>query len=159
MSKGIYARGGWWWCKFQVAGDKYREPLRVAVRGLKEERQAAEKAAERREQIINEVRYGIAAPVSWKAAVIAWHETAVANKLRPMTIKRYLTSLGQLDATLSPLDVQTIAAPTIRRIITDRRKAGASNATIRRDLTALSQVLAHAKREGWRSASGRVTAR
>jgi integrase/recombinase XerD len=96
------------------------------------------------------VRYGIAAPVQWRAAVVAWHEAAVANKLRPATLRRYLTSIGQVRAQLEPLDVQEIDSATIRKLVTLRRRAGAGNATIRRDLTALSQVLAHAIAEGWR---------
>jgi integrase/recombinase XerD len=150
MPKGIYARGPWWWTRFIVAGQEYREPLRVAVRGPKEERLAMERAAARRQEVVDQVRYGIAAPVAWAAAVLGWHEAAVANRLRPATIKRYLTSLGQLRAHLDPLDVQEIDAATVRKMVTARRRAGAGNATIRRDLTALSQVLQHAMNEGWR---------
>lgn len=150
MSKGIYQRGAWWWARFEVAGVPYREPLRIPVRGLKEERLAIQRAAARRQEVIDQVRYGIAAPVQWRAAVVAWHEAAVANKLRPATLRRYLTSIGQVRAQLEPLDVQEIDAATIRKLVTLRRRAGAGNATIRRDLTALSQVLAHAISEGWR---------
>lgn len=109
-----------------------------------------QRAAIRRQEVIDQVRYGIAAPVQWRAAVLAWHEAAVANKLRPATLKRYLTSIGQVRAVLDPMDVQEIDGATIRQLVTQRRRAGAGNATIRRDLTALSQVLAHAISEGWR---------
>ncbi len=150
MSKGIYKRGAWWWCKFQIDGHTYREPLRIAVRGAKEERLAHERAIARRAEVAAEAHHGIAAPVSWQAAVVSWHEAAVANRLRPMTIARYLTSLKQIEPHVAALTVQQIDERTIRTIITARRKKGAGNATIRRDLTALSQVLAEAKRSGWR---------
>lgn len=150
MPKGIYARGNWWWARFKIKGVPYREPLRIPVRGPKEERAAEKRAEERRQQIIDEVRFGIAAPVSWQEAVVAWHEAAVASGLRPATIRRYVTSLGQLRDHFENQTIQEIDAASLRKVITARRREGASNATLRRDLTALSQVLGHAIDQGWR---------
>lgn len=150
MPKGIYPRGNWWWARFKVAGVSYREPLRIPVRGPKEERAAAARSEELRKQVIDEVRFGIAAPVSWQQAVLAWNDAAIANRLRPATIRRYLTSLGQLRDQLDGKTVQELDAAEIRKLITARRRDGASNATLRRDLTALSQVLGHAIAQGWR---------
>ena len=151
MPENCYARGSWWWTRFTVAGSEYREPLRIPVRGKTEERQAEKRAAERKAAVVAEVRYGVAAPVTWAAAVIGWHQEAVAADLRDSTIKRYLVSIKQLKPMLDPLDVQEIDAAFIRKAVAVRRRHGATNATIRRDLTAISQVLAHAKRQGWRT--------
>jgi integrase/recombinase XerD len=59
-------------------------------------------------------------------------------------------SLGQLEPNLKPLFVDEIDKQTISDIIRDRRAQGVTTATIRRDLTALSQFLEYAIDEGWR---------
>jgi integrase/recombinase XerD len=157
MPKGCYARGDWWWLRFAIAGNEYREPLHVPVRGAKEERLAEQLSAKRRAEIVAQIHHGIAAPVTWQDAAVAWYDVAIANKLRPKTIARYQTSLKQLGPHLEPLHIQDIDAATVRKIVNARRKTGVTNATIRRDLTALSQVLAHAVREGWRQDNPALT--
>lgn len=150
MPRNIYTRGGWYWARFSVAGTAYREPLRIAVRGRAEERQAERMADERKQAVIAEVRHGKAPPVQWAAAVVGWHGEAVAARLAPATLKRYLVSLAQFRPFLDSLDIGEIDGAVIRKAVAQRRRAGASNATIRRDLTALSRVLAYAVRQEWR---------
>ena len=150
MPNNIYSRGKWWWTRFEVAGHVYREPLRIAVRGRTEERAAERKAEERKRAVVAEVRHGVAAPVQWAAAVVGWHGDAAAGGTRASTLKRYLVSLAQLRPLLDPLDVGEIDAALIRKAVAARRRRGATNATIRRDLTALSNVLAYAVRQDWR---------
>ena len=101
-----------------------------------------------REQLQDEVIYGIAGPIGWAQAVVSWN-AAVAGALGDRTFSRYVCSLRQLRPQLDPLSVQEVDAELLKGIIKARRRAGATNATIRRDLTALSSVLNHAADEGW----------
>lgn len=75
-------------------------------------------------------------------------EVAPAS-LKPSVVKRYQVSLRQLDPILSPMRLDQIKRKTVAEVITGRKKANATNATIRRDLTAMSRVLAACVEWGW----------
>lgn len=142
--RGLYQRNGIFWARFKVRGIEYRESLRtrslsVAERRLKAARQAVE----------DRVYFGAAEPVSWPAAVVAWDAAIKRQGKRQGTITRYLVSLTQLRPFLDARDVQTIDVSVVREIVKARAKHGATNATIRRDLTAMSSVLDVAMDEGW----------
>ncbi len=139
----LYLRGGIYWARFKVRGVEYRESLRT-----RSERVAMKRLAVRREEVEDRAVYGIAGPKSWADAVVSWN-THVADSLGEQTFARYVCSLRQLRTQLDPLSVQEITADTLKDIIKTRRRAGVKNATIRRDLTALSSVLGHAADEGW----------
>lgn len=143
MSKNLYTRNGIYWARFKVKGVEYRESLRTRSEKLAEKRLKA-----RREEIENEAVYGISGPVGWMAAVVSWN-VHIGPNLGGKTLKRYKASLGQLRGFLDHLDVQSVSADVLREMIKERRRSGVSNATIRRDLTAISSVLGHACDEGW----------
>lgn len=143
MPKNLYLRAGVYWARFKVGGKEYRESLRTRT-----ERVAVKRLAAMREQIEDEAMYGIAGPVTWEAAVVSWGENVGPN-LGDRTYTRYTCSLRQLRSYLDPLAVQQITADKVKEIVKDRRRSGVTNATIRRDLTALSSVLNHAADEGW----------
>jgi integrase/recombinase XerD len=63
------------------------------------------------------------------------------------TLKRYLVSLGQLRGILDELFVDEITPRTIAQI---GRRPGVSNATRRRDITAVSVVLRWCVSQNWR---------
>ncbi|WP_094305295.1 tyrosine-type recombinase/integrase [Azospirillum brasilense] len=63
------------------------------------------------------------------------------NAVKPGTLKRYTVSLGQVGPFLESLCVDQIGRKTISGLVSARSKAGTSNATINRDLTAVSAVL------------------
>lgn len=137
MPKGLYTRNGIYWARFKVKGVEYRESLRTRSLTLAERRlKAARQAVEER------VFFGAADPVSWQAAVVSWHDTA-GKAIKPKTLKRYLVSLGQCREWLDDLPVQKIDTRQLKAMVAARQKHGATNATIRRDLTAISSVLAH----------------
>lgn len=102
-----------------------------------------------RQEIEDRAYFGAAKAVSWPAAVIAWDEAIKRSRKRPGTLRRYLMSLAQLRPWLDAKAVQEVTSDTLREIVKARRKDGVSNATIRRDLTAVSSVLDHAIDEGW----------
>lgn len=93
--------------------------------------------------------YGGGYRKSYHDAFIAWVEH-VSSQVAASTAKRYGVSFGQIEAILSPLMVDEIDEAVVGQIVKVRRQAGASQATIRRDLTALSSLLSFAADEGWR---------
>lgn len=102
-----------------------------------------------RREIEERVFYGAAETKTWQEAVVAWDQWIKRQHKREGTIRRYLTSLLQLRPWLDDVELRRIDRDLIRTITRDRAKLGASNATIRRDLTAMSSVLDAAIDEGW----------
>lgn len=144
MPKGLYTRNGIYWARFKVRGIEYRESLRtrslaIAERRLKTARQAVE----------DRVYFGASEAVSWPQAVVAWDAWIKRQGKRPGTIKRYLVSIIQLRPWLDDKEVQRIDHELVRTIVRERARRGATNATIRRDLSALASVLDAAIDEGW----------
>lgn len=143
MPKNLYLRDGIWQARFKVLGVEYRRSLRTAVRTEAERRLAA-----LRKQIEGEARFGIAEPRTFAAATESW-TLHCTRDLSPKTVKRYLTSLKQVWPQLASVQVQTIDTAKLRDLVKVRRQQGATTATIRRDLTAISAVLKHAADEEW----------
>ena len=67
----------------------------------------------------------------------------------PKTATRYLVSLKQLAAGLEGRALSDIDGRLVAEIIRERQRAGVTNATIRRDLTALSSVMKFAMLQDW----------
>jgi integrase/recombinase XerD len=143
MPKNLYLREGIYWARFKVDGVEYRQSLRTRSERVAEKRMNA-----LRESIEDQAVYGISGPVTWPAAVVSWNEN-IGDAINARTFHRYATSLRQMRGHLDHLAVQEITVDTLRDMIKARRRAGVKNATIRRDLTALSSVLNHAIDEGW----------
>jgi integrase/recombinase XerD len=139
----LYRRGQTWWARFKVSGVEYRRSLRTSVRGEAERRLKAVK-----KEIEDEALFGLAPPMSWQAAVLAWNQQATSD-LSPRTVSRYLCSLKQCRPQLDGSDLRKIDVPKLRELVKARRLQGATTATIRRDLTAVSSVLDYAIGEGW----------
>jgi integrase/recombinase XerD len=143
MPKNTYLRDGIYWARFKVRGVEYRQSLRTRSERIAEKRLKALK-----ESIEDEAVYGIAGPITWPQAVVSWNEN-VAGSLGDKTFKRYAVSFRQLRGFLDHLDIQQVTADIVKEMIKERKRAGVTNATIRRDLTALSSVFNHAIDEGW----------
>lgn len=93
---------------------------------------------------------------TYAEAFAAW-TVDVAGQIAASTAKRYGVSLRQLEPWLKPRYLDEVDGTLIAEIVRGRRKAGASTATVRRDLTALSQVIEHAIDEGWREDNPALT--
>ncbi len=148
MPANIYLRNGILWARFKVAGIEYRESLRT-----RSEATAKKRLKARREEIENAARFNIAPPQSWEAAVVSWanmmeHEVRTKS-LSQKTVDRYTGSLREVRSWLDGHMLHQIDAKRIRELVKGRKAQRVTNATIRRDLTALSSVLAHAIDEGW----------
>ena len=149
MPKNIIIRNGVYWGRFEVAGREYRKSLHVRVEPAKRAEVKALRALERfKAEIEDEIRHGIAPPRLWQEAVISWNDIA-QTLISENTQKRYLVSLAQCSKALESKALCQIDAACLRDLIKGRREQGASNATIRRDLTAISAVLSNAQDEGW----------
>jgi integrase/recombinase XerD len=149
----LYKRGETWWARFKVSGTEYRRSLRTAVRSEAERRLRALK-----KDIEDEARFGIIPPQSWQAVVLSWNAHAVSD-LSPKTVKRYLTSLKQVRPWLDGLEIRRLDIAKLREMVKGRRIQGATTATIRRDLTAISSVIDHAIDEGWAEENPTLTIR
>jgi integrase/recombinase XerD len=145
MPKGLYQRNGIYWARFKVKGIEYRESLRTRSLATAERRL---KAA--RDSVNDRVFFGASEAISWPAAVVSWSEKGYrAIGIKISTFDRYLTSIGQLRGHLDDKDIQRIDVKLLKTIVSDRQRHGATNATIRRDMTAISSVLAHAVDMEW----------
>jgi integrase/recombinase XerD len=143
MSSNIYERQGILWARFKVAGVEYRRSLRTRSKTVAEKRLKA-----LRQAIEDEAHYGVLGPVTWQAAVVAWNET-IDRQLSEKTVTRYIVSLNQVRTFLDDKQLHEITVAMLRDLVRGRQRQGVSNATIRRDLTAISSVLDHAVHEGW----------
>lgn len=140
MSKNIYRKKGSrvWYFRVSVGGRELRESLRTADRPLAEQR------ARKRLEELNRASWGDERR-AWIAAVEAWADEAEAS-LRPQTIRRYGASLAAIGDLLEPLWLDEVTKPVLARIAA---RPGVTNATRRRDLTAVSVVLKAAEDRGW----------
>ncbi len=138
-SDNLYKRDGVWYARIQVQGRDIRRSLRTASRA-----EAKKRLATVLEQVSHFRSYGEARH-RWKDAVVEWANSK--PEISAGTMKRYLVSLGQVRGILDDLHVDEITVRTIAQIA---RRPGASNATRRRDITAVSVVLRWCAAQGWR---------
>lgn len=141
--EGCYWRGSTLWARFTVAGKEYRFSLKTGDPIVARSRQAAEHA-----RITAVASFGDDRK-RWEDALQEWG-SYIVHHIGERTFKRYLNSLDIIDPHLSGLFVDEISDETVAGIIKARRAKKLTTATIRRDLTALSSVLAFAVDEKWR---------
>ncbi len=139
----LYTRNSIWWARFKVRGIEYRQSLRTRAKSVAEKRLKA-----LRESIEDEAHFGIDGPTSWQAAVVSWSEH-IGRQIAATTVSRYLVSLNHIRQWLDDKNIHEIDAAMLRDLVKGRQRQGVTNATIRRDLTAISSVLAHAIDEQW----------
>lgn len=141
-AKNTFWRDGVLWGRVKIKGRDRKWSLRTDDPDVASQRVAAE-----RERIVAALHYGDARQ-TFEEAMIGWAdrylpEREVGGEAR----KRYLVSLGQMEANLQGVYVDEIDRRLVNQIVECRQRAGVSNATIRRDLGALASVLAYAARE------------
>ncbi len=150
--RNLYRRGGVWWLRAAVRGVEIRQSLRT--RDVK----TARKLRDARLEAVSAARWHGQAQIGWKDAVAAWADHA-AGQIAPATAKRYAVSLLQVEAYLAPLAIDKIDGKAIQALINARRATGATAATIRRDLTAVSAVLTYAEAQEWREGNPTLSKR
>jgi integrase/recombinase XerD len=137
----MYQRGETWFLRAEIAGRKYRESLHTA--NVKDARRLRDA---RLKTIHAQARHGA---VAWADAVVAWAEH-MKGQIAATTFRRYTQSLASCERHLLGRMVGEIDGAIVRGLVADRRRGGISNATARRDLTAISRVMAYAQSAGWR---------
>lgn len=142
MPTNLYLRGTTYWGRLKIAGREYRASLRTpdareAARRLRAWRLKLERAS-----------LGSPDTPTFKAAVVRWATEVLPNAVKPAVATRYLSSIAQLEAVFGSLRVDQITAQTIGEYVSSRANL-VTNATIRRDLTALSRMLAACTAWGW----------
>lgn len=140
--KGCYWRGPILWGRAQVAGREYRWTLRTDDVRLARQRRKAWG-----ERLIAERHFGEQRH-RYKDVCADWGEH-IATQVGPATFTRYLSSLKQLEPELLPFFIDEIDKAKVLAIV-KRRRMVVSMATVRRDLSALSSVLAFAEDQDYR---------
>lgn len=135
MSGNLYRRGKTYWGRVQVAGKEYRGSLHTRNRA-----EALKRLEIWREEVGRAKFYG-AKRLTWDEAVLNYCEGEIAA-VSDSTAKRYKVSFRQVRPHLQQYHLDQIGPRQIGELIAARRRDGASNATINRDLTAVSRVMA-----------------
>jgi integrase/recombinase XerD len=78
-----------------------------------------------------------------------WAEHWLLRNKSGKTANRYLVSIGQIATFIEGKQLSEIDGALVADIIRARSKAGVTNATIKRDLVALSSVMNYAITQGW----------
>lgn len=135
MAGNLYRRGKTYWGRIQVAGKEYRGSLRTRNRT-----EAIKRLEIWREEVGRAKFYG-AKRLTWAEAVINYTEGDIAS-VSDNTAKRYKVSLRKVGPHLRQYHLDQIGPRQITELIAARRREGATAATINRDLTAVSRVMA-----------------
>src|SRR5262245_55407321 len=139
---GCYWRGNTLWGRVKVRGRLIRWSLNTADPGIAKTRQQAGKA-----RVLADAFHGDARR-SFEEAFTAW-DAQLDRAVGAKTAKRYLCSLQQLSPWLDGRALSEIDGRLIAEIIRERQRAGVTNATIKRDLGALSSVMNFCILQGW----------
>lgn len=140
--RNLFRRSGIWQARVQIAGRDVRRSLCTRDRA---------EAQRRLKQILDDasrIRFGEDGRRTYKETAVAWVQGGYGG-VRPRSAARYQVSLRQLHETFAPLYLDQITTKTIGAYVRARQRGGASNATIRRDLSALSRLIAYACAMGW----------
>lgn len=141
--KGTFWRGDTLWGRAQVRNRDVRWSLRTddpatARRRLKEDRA----------KILADAHYGDARR-TFDEAMAAWADF-IKDNVSAKSVTRYGSSLAQLAPWLQGKDILDVDIRLISSMIEGRKKAdGITNATMKRDLVALSSVMKFAFTKGW----------
>jgi integrase/recombinase XerD len=149
-----YWRGPWnqetLWARIEIKGKpirwslRLRWPLRPGDVDVARDRIEA-----RRDGLVAAVHYGDARKRT-EEAVLSWAQHHVVHQVAATTALRYGVSLKQLKPYLAGSFIDELDKAKMREIVEGRRAGGASTATIRRDLTALADVIDYAIDQEWR---------
>lgn len=136
----LYKRGRTYAFRIQIDGKNVTRSLRTGSKteALKRLKQLEAESAHRR--FHGEERH------RWEEAVVGWLVGA-AGQHRPKTIERYQISLAKVRGHFDGLYIDEVDLRVVAKI---GRRPGVTNATRRRDMTAVSAVLRWAVAQGWR---------
>jgi integrase/recombinase XerD len=140
---GCYWRNGVLWGRTVVKGIERRWSLHTDDPKVARERRKAGK-----DKLAAVAHHGDAR-FSFAEVVVAW-STWIEKQVGTQTVRRYATSLGTLEPFLDGKFLDEVDGRLVAEIIRARQTVDdVSNATIKRDLTALSSVLNYAIAQEW----------
>ena len=139
---GCYWRGNTLWGRIKVSQRLVRWSLNTNDPSIAKARRQAGK-----ERAVADAFHGDARR-SFEEAFTAW-DAQLERTVGPKTAKRYLCSLKQLAPWLDGRALSDIDGRLVAEIIRERQRAGVTNATIKRDLGALSSVMNFCILQGW----------
>ena len=139
----LFRRGKTWYARVKVNGRDLRPSLRTSSKALA--RKKLRKILDEADQL----RGYVGERYSWKRCVGEW-AVEIEGSVKGSVIDRYTTSIKMVEPVLIALHLDEIDTKVIAKIVKHRRSAGATNATIKRDLTAVASVLRHCCAKGWR---------
>lgn len=150
-NKNLFKRGAIWWIEVRVEGNKIKESLGTS------DIVVARRARDRR---LDELRAIGGVKRKWLDATTEWFKWASKKSSKSdRTIERYLVSLEQCRPLLEMHNIDKIDGKVILKLIEARKETGITDATIRRDLTAVSAVLKFAENKNWREGNPAVAKR
>lgn len=131
----IYWRNGWAWARAKVKGVDRREPL--GTRSKEEAKSRFQTFVANLEKEKDSKWTGKETP--FPEAVRLFTEEHLPN-LKPASQERYLVSLLVLTPHFEEKTLQNLSRVDLATFVSERRKQGVSDSTIRRDLSCLSSV-------------------
>jgi len=141
--KGCFWRGGVLWGRVQVKGGDVRWSLRT-----NDPEVAKRRHKQGKDRAVAEAHYGDHRRM-FSEVMQEWAEQ-LPRQVSPTTQQRYAVSLGQLQPFLDGVYLDEIDGALVAEIIRQRRSHNVTDATIRRDLVALSSVIGFAVDQEWR---------
>lgn len=142
--RNIQWRSGIAYGRIEVNGKELRRSLRT-----KDPAEARRKLKEWKDEVMAEAGLG-EAKHSWMEAVGRYLLEVGPGAVKPEVLKRYECSLTQVHPWLGHLRVDEITRRVIADMVGGRKRKGVTNATVNRDLTAVSRVLAATVMWDWR---------
>jgi integrase/recombinase XerD len=140
---GCYWRGNVLYAQVKVGGRRHQRCLHT------DEAVAAIRLREKwRKELSDQHHHGIEPKRTFEQVRKEWAPHAARN-LSPKTALRYSCSLKQIEQYVDDKTLDQINGRLIAKIIDDRVEMGVTNATIRRDLQALSVVFNFAIKRGY----------
>lgn len=141
----LYRRGKVWWFRTSINGIEYRGSLQT---------RAYAEARARLVRKLDELRAPPPGPGDrlWEEAVAAYateHLDGKTPSVAPRTANRYRGSWKAVEQWLAGKRLREIDTSLLGVLVSARKSSGVSNATINRDLTAISVVLSAAQAKGW----------
>ena len=144
--KGCYWEGDvlYFRVKIKINGKEHDERGSLWTSDLKV---AATKRAEKKEELVKLYRHCGGNPVDFIDAFEKWL-VHLPTAVGPSTETRYICSMDQLKSQLQNLKLMQIERTLLWEIVEERQKK-VTNATIKRDLTALSAMIEYCIARGW----------
>jgi integrase/recombinase XerD len=142
--RGTYWRDGVLWGRVTINGRKRRWSLRTS-----DPKVAKERRKQGKERLVAQAHYGDERR-TFAEVLVEWAEQ-LPKQVGTKTADRYACSMQQLKRFVRDKYLDSIDGKLVATIIRERSKTdNASNATIKRDLVALSSVMNFAIDQGWR---------